>query len=300
MNRRSLFIASLSASLLFATAATAEDKLKALIIDGQNNHNWQETSPILAEILKRSGRFDVEFATSPPKGEDLSGFLPDFASFDVIVSNYNGDPWPESTRKAFEDYMANGGGFVCFHAANNAFADWDAYNQMIAVGGWGGRKPQSGPYLHVVDGETVRVQLDGKSGAHGKRHEFPVVTHLPDHPIMRGFPEAWMQAEDELYDSLRGPAVDVEVLAYAFSCPETGGSGANEPMLLVTTFGEGRTFHTALGHDAAAMASLGFQLTLARGAEWAATGEVSDATDALVPHLSPDTPTLADPPLTSP
>ena len=39
---------------------------------------------------------------------------PDFASYDVVVSNYNGDLWPEPVQKAFEDYVKNGGGLSAF------------------------------------------------------------------------------------------------------------------------------------------------------------------------------------------
>jgi type 1 glutamine amidotransferase len=40
-------------------------------------------------------------------------------------------------------------------------------------------------------------------------------------------------------------------------------------------FDQGRVFHTVLGHGPAAMAGLGFQVTMQRGAEWAATGKVT-------------------------
>ena len=43
---------------------------------------------------------------------------------------------PDETKAAFEEYMRNGGGFVCYHAADNAFPDWSDYNLMIGIGGW--------------------------------------------------------------------------------------------------------------------------------------------------------------------
>ncbi|MGH9592735.1 MAG: ThuA domain-containing protein, partial [Bryobacteraceae bacterium] len=113
--------------------------LKALIVDGQNNHEWQKTTPVLKRILEESGRFQVDVATSPPKGADMSGFHPNFAAYSVVVSNYNGEDWPEDTKKAFESYVRGGGGFVVYHAANNSFPDWKEYNEMIGVGVWGGR-----------------------------------------------------------------------------------------------------------------------------------------------------------------
>ncbi len=40
-------------------------------------------------------------------------------------------------------------------------------------------------------------------------------------------------------------------------------------------FGQGRVFHTTLGHDVTAMNGVAFQVTLQRGTEWAATGKVT-------------------------
>jgi len=88
-------------------------------------------------------------------------------------------------------------------------------------------------------------------------------------------PSGWMHAKDELYGRLRGPCKNVTVLANAFSRRETGGTGEVEPILLVIDYGQGRVFHDVLGHDAHSMVDVGFQTTLQRGTEWAATGKVT-------------------------
>ncbi len=261
--------------LVWGVEASAEEKLKALLLDGQNNHNWQQTSPLLVKILESTGRFTVERATSPAKGEDMSGFRPRFGDYDVVVSNYNGDLWPAETRADFYQYVVEGGGFVVVHAANNAFAEWPEYNLLIGLGGWGGRNEQSGPYVRFRDGEVVLDTSPGRGGSHGSRHEFVVRTFDAEHPIMRGLPKAWLHTADELYDRLRGPARNLTVLATAFADPETKGSGEEEPLLMALEHGKGRVFHTALGHDVTAMNSIGFQVTLQRGTEWAATGKVT-------------------------
>ena len=98
--------------LVMAAVATAAP-MKALIVDGQNAHNWKETTPILKKLLEETGLFTVDVATSPAKGQDMSGFRPDFAAYKLVVLNYQGDDWPEATQKAFVDYVANGGGVVC-------------------------------------------------------------------------------------------------------------------------------------------------------------------------------------------
>ena len=265
--------------LLFTAAgirpASAEQpKLKALILDGQNNHDWRATTPVLRRALLDSERFDVDVATAPA-GRDLSGFRPNFAAYDVVVSNYNGHPWSPETRQAFVDYVRGGGGFVVIHAANNAFGDWKEYNEMIGLGGWGGRDQRSGPYVFFQDGEIVRDESKGGGGHHGRQHAFQVVVRNTEHPVTAGMPMTWMHNQDELYDRLRGPAANMTVLATAHSDPATGGSGRQEPMIVTIDYGQGRVFHTPLGHADYSMKCAGFVATLQRGAEWAATGRVT-------------------------
>jgi type 1 glutamine amidotransferase len=258
-----------------ATAANAAPAWKALIIDGQNNHNWQATTPALKKLLEETGLFTVDVATSPPRGADLSAFRPSFGAYRVVVSNYNGESWPAATQADFENWVRAGGGFVVYHAANNPFREWKAFNEMIVLGGWGNRTPADGPYLRIRDGKPAREDKAGPSGHHGKRHAYVVTVRDRKHPVMAGLPEKWMHATDELYDSMRGPAVPVTVLATAFSDPATGGSGEDEPLILVKTYGKGRVFHTMLGHDLEAVSCIGFITTFQRGAEWAASGKVT-------------------------
>lgn len=267
-------LAFLAATFQLEQAAAAEP-LKVLIIDGQNNHEWGKTTPILVQILKESGRFVADVATAPAAGQDMSKFRPDFTLYDVVMSNYNGDRWPRETEEAFIEYLRGGGGFVSVHAANNAFAEWPEYNEAIGLGGWFGRDEKSGPYVYYKDDELVRDDSPGRCGGHGQQHEFVVETRDAEHPIMKGLPAKWRHAKDELYDTLRGPAKNMKVLATAYSDPATGGTGRDEPMLMALDFGQGRVFHTTLGHADYSMDCAGFATTLLRGTEWAATGKVT-------------------------
>jgi type 1 glutamine amidotransferase len=264
-------------SVLFLATSTVlcAAPIKVLLVDGQNNHAWKQTTPELKAILEEGSLCAVEVSTAPGKGGDWAAWRPKFGDYQVVISNYNGELWPDEVRDAFEKYVQGGGGFVPVHAANNSFPEWKAYNDMIGLGGWGGRNQKSGPYLRFREGKWIADTTPGNGGSHGKQHEFLLTTHAPDHPIMTGLPAKWMHRQDELYDRLRGPAQNVTVLASAMAAKETGGSGEEEPLLMAIPYGKGRVFHTALGHGMEALKCQGFAVTFRRGTEWAATGKVT-------------------------
>jgi len=170
---------------------------------------------------------------------------------------------------------------VVYHAANTAFRHWKEYNQIIGFGGWENRDETDGPYIYMTDGQLVYDESPGKGGSHGYQHEFVLHCGNPDHPVTKGLPAAWRHAQDELYDRMRGPGKIQDVLFWATSDPETKGSGHDELAIFTVTYGKARIFHTTLGHagnlltNNTAMQCTGFQVTLLRGAEWAATGKVT-------------------------
>ena len=261
--------------------ANAAEKLQLLIIDGQNNHNWQAMTPYMSRVLEESGRFTVDVVTTPPAKSPAAAwdkFRPDFGQYDVVLSNYNGERWPRRVERDLVEYVKEGGGLAIIHAANNAFPEWPEWNEMIGLG-W--RDADYGDRGVLDDnGRTVRTAAGkGPSAGHGRRHAYPIVTRDADHPIMRGLPREWMHAKDELYHGQRGPAVNMQILATAYSDKATRGTGEHEPMVWVIPFGKGRVFTTVMGHvggkDITALRCRGFQTIMNRGCEWAATGKVT-------------------------
>ncbi len=267
-------------------------KIKVLLLTGQSNewHNWKVSSEALKSAVSGESKFELDTIVSPASGEDFSNFAPKWSDYGVILLDYEGDSWPEETKASFEVYVRSGGGVFSYHASDNAFPDWVEFNEMIGVGGWAGRDEKSGPKVRWRDGAMVLDDGPGEA-MHPDPFEYLVETRAPEHPVMKGLPEAWLHAIDEQYSQLRGPAKNLTVLATAIAGPEIeNGTGENEPMLMSVDYGEGRIFHTTLGHVGAkdtetplAMKCVGFLETLYRGLEWAATGEVTRALPADFP-----------------
>ncbi|MCL4204928.1 MAG: ThuA domain-containing protein [Pirellulaceae bacterium] len=273
-------------SLLATTVTAAEpaSKLSVLIVDGMNNHDWPRATRILTHVLASSDRFTVDVSTSPPgdaSREAWQQWQPQFANYDVVLSNFNGGHtstslhWPREVEKDFEDYVRGGGGLVIYHSANNSFPNWVAYNEMIGLG-WRGR--DFGPSLLVgPDEKVIEVPKgDGRNPGHGPEHDFLVTVLNTDHPITKGLPKRWLHPHEQLTHGQHGPAKNVTVLSYAFSKD----TGDNEVMDWVIPYGEGRVYVTMLGHlwknkPDTAMRCIGFQTVLVRGCEWAASGRVS-------------------------
>jgi uncharacterized protein len=259
------------------TAAGADRKLSAVIIDGVNNHDWAAGTRAIQSILEGTGRFTVAVSTIPK--------LPEFSRYDVVISNFNGGHlssgtrWPSGAEQALEAYVRGGGGLVVFHAANNAFLNWPAYNEMIGLG-W--RDKTFGKGIAIGrEGQVVTIPAgEGLAPGHGPRHDFEVYTLTRDHVITRGMPAHWLHRSEQLTHGQHGPAEGLTILSYAFS--EVSRQG--EPMDWVRQYGKGRVYTTMLGHTwkdepNPNLDDVPFQALLARGAEWAATGEVTVAAD---------------------
>lgn len=256
--RRSPLVSGVLGILALTGSSTAQaepDAIHVLLLTGANNHHWEHTSAAHERLLEQDGRFAVEVATDPAAALADPAAL---ADVDVFLLDYNGPRWGEPAETHFLDAVRGGTGVAVVHAANNAFEGWVEYERLVGL-----------------------CWREGTG--HGSFHAFDVRMDDRGHPITHGLPD--MQAHpDELYHGLVPMhGAQGRVLATAVSDPETGGTGAREPMIIVDTYGAGRVFHTPLGHvwrdDEASRASVAdgaFATLLRRGVEWAATGRVTD------------------------
>jgi type 1 glutamine amidotransferase len=270
---------SIAVTVTSAAEAQGGKKIRVVIVDGWNNHKWPLTTPILKKALEDSGKFTVEISTSPKRNQKelipddwKSGpFPPDLTKFDVILSNYNGPSWPMEMQKSLDEQLKAGKiGLAIVHAANNSFENWEDYRKMVGMG-WYNKKLGDRLFLDE-DGKRVIVPKgEGDTPNHRYVGKFTLTVRDKKHPITKDMPVEWLHNDDELYDNMRGPIENVHLLATAYS----KGTKAHEPMIWTIEYGKGRVFHTPMGHDVNAMRCVGFQTTVQRGAEWAATGQVT-------------------------
>ena len=180
------------------------------------------------------------------------------AKYDVLLLNYKDTPrgepetrWSDANKEAFLKAVRDGKGLVVFHHASSAFVkpNWDEFEKAIA-GGW-------------------RSQ-----GFHGPAHAFTVKKTDVKHPISDGLVPEFGHPTDELYqNSVMVPGSVVLATAYSDPSKEKG-TGKDEAVIWVNSYGKGRVYENVLGHSAAAMADPKFQDWMRRGVIWAATGKV--------------------------
>ncbi len=259
-----------------AGIAAESPPLRVMLLSGENNHAWRETTPTLQAMLEQGGqcRVDVVEQVAALRAES-------FAPYEVILSNYNSfkSPgptdavWSAGVRAAFLAHIQSGRGFVVVHAGSSVFYDWPEFQQLAATSWTLG---------------TTR---------HGQRHAAPVKFNGIDYPITRGLAPFWIF--DEFWESLVVQP-GATVLATATPSPEFKGSGRPEPTLFVTELGRGRGVCLLLGHDVAAMKNPAFRTLLVRGTEWAARGQVTAAPAAGWPETAAAAIAIAGPAATAP
>jgi type 1 glutamine amidotransferase len=162
----------------------------------------------------------------------------------VVFLNATGDVLDDAQQRAFERYIATGGGYLGVHAAADAEYDWPWYGDL--VGAWFQGHP---PGL-----QTTNVRFEGDQA---------------------GFAADW-RISDELYNYKRNPRGDVEVLATVDEGDYTGGTmGKDHPIAWCHASGSGRAWYTGLGHDAKMYADPTYRAHLLRGLRYV-TGQSAD------------------------
>ncbi|MHC4694335.1 MAG: ThuA domain-containing protein [Planctomycetota bacterium] len=222
-----------------AIAAKGKQTANVLIITGIDHpaHNWRKTAPVLAEELRKDTRLDVRVAEDPH-------FLDSSAlqRYDVVVLHFMDWQQPAPGPKArtnLRKFVQDGKGLFVIHFGCGAFQDWPEFRNLAG-----------------------RV-WDPKARAHDPGGPFRVDITDVQHPITKGLKS--FDTEDELYTCLTGDR-PVDMLATARSKVDK----KIYPMAFAFDYGNGRVFHSALGHDVKAISNPSAAELFRRGCSWAA------------------------------
>ncbi|WNO71347.1 ThuA domain-containing protein [Streptomyces sp. AM8-1-1] len=168
------------------------------------------------------------------------------ARYDAVAFlSTTGDVLNADQQKAFENYVATGGGYMGIHAAADTEYDWKFYGGL--VGAYFASHPQIQP-------ATVRVE----------DHTHPSTAHLD---------EAW-ERTDEWYNYRTNPRDQARVLATLDETTYQGGTmKGDHPIAWCQTYEGGRSFYTGGGHTKESYAEPAFKQHLLGGLRYA-SGQV--------------------------
>ncbi|PCG84457.1 glycosyl hydrolase [Streptomyces sp. WZ.A104] len=187
-----------------------------------------------ASITVDSTESAAQFTTSNLARYDAVAFL-----------STTGDVLNAEQQKAFENYVATGGGYVGIHAAADTEYDWEFYGGL--VGAYFDSHPQIQP-------ATVRVE----------DHDHPATAHLD---------EEW-ERTDEWYNYRTNPRDKARILATLDETTYTGGNmKGDHPISWCQAYQGGRSFYTGLGHTKESYAEPAFRSHVLGGLRYA-TGQV--------------------------
>ncbi|HIC56538.1 MAG TPA: ThuA domain-containing protein, partial [Acidobacteria bacterium] len=240
--------------ILLAPAIHAQSRPQVLYVT-QSAGFAHPVLPLTEEILPAIGRqhdaFDIDIT------RDASILTTDILKrYDAVVFYTTGElPMNADQRTTFLQFIRNGGGFVGIHSATDTFYDWPEYGELI--GGYFDNHPWR---------EEVSVRVEDNT-----------------HPATRHLAERF-QINDEIYQFKKWSRDRVNVLMSldTQSVDTTKDSvHRNDNDFALTwshSYGEGRVFYTALGHEETVWQDDRFQRLIVNGIVWA-IGDVSNITD---------------------
>jgi type 1 glutamine amidotransferase len=226
-------LAAISKATAQVTPQIKPTKRKRVLLCTYAQGFWHNSIPWGAKALElmgqRTGAFEIVVA------EDPSVFTAEnLATFDAIaVNNVTGiDRWitDETARKAFIDFVRNGGGLFANHSASDG--GWKEYSDLL-----GGR-------------------FDGHPWNAGGEWCYQV--EEPNHALCNAFSNDRFQLKDEIYQLKDHFSRDTHRVLVSLDMSDeatdaTRGKGGKRgdrdyAVSLIRSFGKGRVFYSVFGH----------------------------------------------------
>ena len=210
--------------------------LRVLLASGGSSHDftaWYDRED--QTILREAGGIETYYTSSPETAAEQLGRA------DVLLFSSNDAGYARSGnfRKAFDAFVARGGGLVLLHPATwYNWPDWPEYNATYVGGG---------------------------SRAHDPLGEFGVTVLKPEHPVLAGVSREF-RIHDEHYQIVLDPKAKVEIL---METSVSGQTGRKHPSVWTVANPKSRVVCIAPGHDRAAHKHQDFRKVLANAVKWA-------------------------------
>jgi type 1 glutamine amidotransferase len=196
---------------------------------------------MVTQLGRDSGVFEV-VAT-----EDMSDFSTgNLKRYAAVIFYTTGEiPMSGAEKTALLDFVRSGGGFLSVHSATDTFYSWPDYLDLIG-GYFNGHPWHQAVTIEVVDPSNPLVAFLGSS----------------------------LQFEDEIYQisdfDYRGSHV---LLRLDQRSVDLGKPGVHQrfygwPLAWIRSYGQGRVFYTALGHEASVWQDARYQRTLTNAILW--------------------------------
>lgn len=145
-------------------AHTPASKIQVLFLRGGGVHDWKGLSPILVDVLRKTGDFHVTLSENL---DDLKA--ESIQKFDVVLFYCTGLEFTSpDQQQGLCDFVRNGGGYAGIHSASDSFKNSDAYWELVG----------------------------GRFAGHGGG-KFDVLIYDREHPITAGLSD--FSIEDETY-----------------------------------------------------------------------------------------------------
>jgi type 1 glutamine amidotransferase len=256
-----LLSAALTATLTGATlaggptrGAAAPARILYFTLSAGYRH---EVIPVSREIMRKiGGASGFGIAAS----EDVSVFnAENLRRYAAVMFFTTGElPMNDAQKAALTGFVRAGGGFLAVHSATDTFYMWPEYGKLI--GGWFNEHPWH---------QKVRIKVAD--------HADPLVAFLGPS----------IDIDDEIYQIRdfddRGSHVllQLDPASVDLTLPEVHPQPYGWPLAWTRSYGAGRVFYTALGHEEAVWRDARFQQMLRNAALWVMAG--ADAAGSRLP-----------------
>ena len=239
------FIALLGTATACPPAARAEQRLNRILYVTHAAGYRHDVIPLSQAILKQLGENSGMFEATAT--EDLSEFtIGNLGRYDAVMFYTTGElPMSDAQKTALLDFVRSGHGFVGIHSATDTFYGWPDYLELI--GGYFDGHPWH---------QAVRIKVADPSNS------------------LVSFLGASLEIDDEIYQIRdfddRGSHVLLRLDETSVDLTRAGVHRRSYgwPLAWTRSFGQGRVFYTALGHESGVWRDSRYQRLLLNAILW--------------------------------